>query len=384
MTDLQASLIAIGGAIVVGVFSYNKWQEYKTRKTVERAFSDDQHDVLMQPERPSGARIEPGFGEALGARASATATDDADLAPAAGAAFTDTPHMEHVQTAPAAPATPARAEDSHPSHHHYPDLPVDQLIDCAIPLQLETPMRGDRVLPVIQRLRHVGNKPVHFIGLADDGRWESVAHGRLYSMLQAGVQLANRVTALNEIEYSEFVARLRQVADELNAECDVPDMGRVVAIARGLHQFVNEYGAQLSVSVQSNRAPWQIGTLLAALERQGFDLRPDGRLVMPDGDGGVLFSISTNVNQASETTTSRLTLLLDVALVAAARDGYGAMIACAKSLAARLDGTVVDDSNQPLSEATLAEIATQVQAFYADMESSEIPAGSTRAQRLFA
>lgn len=372
MTDLQASLIAIGGAIVVGVFSYNKWQEYKTRKTVERAFSDeDQHDVLMQTGRATGQRIEPGFGEA-------PATEDAG----SDAEFTASEPM--AASAPIAePAPPARAEESHTAHS-YPDLPVDQLIDCAIPLQLDTPLRGDRILPVIQRLRHVGNKPVHFIGLADDGRWEPVAHGRVYSMLQAGVQLANRVTALNEIEYSEFVARLRQVADELGAECDVPDMGRVVAIARGLHQFVNEYGAQLSVSVQSNRAPWQIGTLLAALERQGFDLRPDGRLVMPDGDGGVLFSISTNVNQASETTTSRLTLLLDVALVAPARDGYGAMIACAKSLAARLDGTVVDDSNQPLSDATLAEIATQVQAFYADMENSEIPAGSTRAQRLFA
>jgi FtsZ-interacting cell division protein ZipA len=374
MTDLQASLIAIGGAIVVGVFSYNKWQEYKTRKTVERAFSDDdQHDVLMQTERAPAQRIEPGFGEG-------------PAEPAGRAPSGDAMHVARETDYAEAPAQPSPAPSTEASHghSHYPDLPVDQLIDCVIPLQLEHPARGDRILPLLQRLRHVGNKPVHFIGLADDGRWEAVAHGRLYSMLQAGVQLANRVTALNEIEYSEFVARLRQVADELGAECDVPDMARVVAIARGLHQFVNEYGAQLSVNVQSNRAPWQIGTLLAALERQGFDLRPDGRLVMPDGDGGVLFSISTNANQAAETTTSRLTLLLDVALVSPSRDGYGAMIACARSLATRLDGTVVDDSNQPLSDATLNEIATQVQAFYADMENSEIPAGSTRAQRLFA
>ena len=49
MTDLQISLIAIGGTIVVGVISYNKWQEYKTKKSVERAFSSDHDDVLMQP-----------------------------------------------------------------------------------------------------------------------------------------------------------------------------------------------------------------------------------------------------------------------------------------------------------------------------------------------
>ncbi|HEX8887167.1 MAG TPA: cell division protein ZipA C-terminal FtsZ-binding domain-containing protein [Noviherbaspirillum sp.] len=380
MTDLQASLIAIGGAIVVGVFSYNKWQEYKTRKTVERAFADDQHDVLMHGDAVPHERVEPGFGSPV-AQPEHQADAEPVIATTPGAA-------DDAATAPAAEAAPVAQHEPSAMEEtvlHAPrqDLPVDQLIDCTIGLGLESPLRGDRVLPIVHTLRHVGNKPVHFIGLADDGRWEAIAHGRTYTMLQAGIQLASRTSALNEIEYSEFVSRLRQVADDLGAECDVPDMSRIVSIARGLHQFVAEYGAQLSVNVQSNRAPWQISTLLAALARQGFDLRPDGRLVMPDGDGGVLFSISTNASGGDET-TSRLTLLLDVALVAAARDGYGAMIACAKSLAARLDGTVVDDSNQPLSDATLEEIASQVHAFYAEMESSEIPAGSTRALRLFA
>jgi hypothetical protein len=371
MTDLQVSLIAIGIAIVVGVISYNKWQEYKTRKTVERAFSDDQHDVLMHGENAAAphARVEPGF------------TDHAaEAAPLNG----DTGPPADDQSAPLPPAAPEpTAMQETVLHAPRLDLPVDQLIDCTIALGLESPLRGDRILPVTHTLRHVGNKPVHYIGLADDGHWEAIAHGRTYTMLQAGIQLAGRTSALNEIEYSEFVSRLRQVADELGAECDVPDMTRIVSIARGLHQFVSEYGAQLSVNVQSNRAPWQISTLLAALTRQGFELRPDGRLIMPDGDGGTLFSISTNAGGGDET-TSRLTLLLDVALVAAARDGYGAMISCARSLATRLDGTVVDDSSQPLTDDTLAEIATQVQAFYADMENSDIPAGSTRALRLFA
>ncbi len=48
MTELQASLVAIGGAIVVGVISYNKWQEWRARKSVEQAFSTTQDDVLMQ------------------------------------------------------------------------------------------------------------------------------------------------------------------------------------------------------------------------------------------------------------------------------------------------------------------------------------------------
>jgi hypothetical protein len=159
-------------------------------------------------------------------------------------------------------------------------------------------------------------------------------------------------------------------------------MSDVMKSARALQQFVGQFDAQLSVNIQSNGAPWAIGTLLAALERQGFDLRPDGKLVMPDGEGGVLFMLSTNVTLADETTL-RLTLLLDVPCVALARDGYGAMISFAKTLAARLDGAVVDDTSQPLSDAALAEIAGQVQTFCSDMENLGVAAGSPRALRLF-
>jgi FtsZ-interacting cell division protein ZipA len=363
MTDLQASLMAIGGTIVVGVITYNKWQEYKAKKTVERAFSSEHDDVLMAPDSsqetdtPSAVRQEP--------------TLDIELADApseASAAIEGPDPAEEAIT----PRTQMLQKD----------LAVDALIDCMIPLALEAPLRGEKLLPKLQSLRHVGNKPVNFLGQRDDGAWESLVHGGVYYQLVAGVQLANRSTALNELEYSELIMRLRQIADEIDAEPEVPDMTEVMGTARTLHQFVSEYDAQLSINIQSNGAPWAVNTLLTALERQGFDLRPDGRLVMPDGSGGVLFSLSTNVTLAAET-TSRLTLLLDVPRVASEVDGFGAMVACARVLAARLDGTVVDDGNQPLSYVAVEEIAGQVSSFYAQMEAANIPAGSTRALRLF-
>ncbi len=361
MTDLQISLMAIGGVIVVGVISYNKWQEYQAKKSVERAFSTSQDDVLMQTDKgaqaPHAVHREPVLDDAA-----------ADLPADAVEAGIQTA-MEEPEMAPP-PAPPAR------------DLPVDGMVDCIIPLALEAPAHGDKIILPLQGLRHVGSKPVHFIGEREDGQWEAVAHRGVYLRLLAGVQLANRASALNELEYSELVARLRQVADEINAEPELPDMTAVMTAARSLHQFVAEYDAKLSINVQSTGAPWAIGTLLAALERQGFDLRPDGRLVMPDGDGGVLFSLSTNVTLAADT-TSRLTLLLDVPCVDPQRDGFGAMLACARALAARLGGAVVDDGSQPLADEALEEIARQVTAFYDDMQVAEIPAGSPRALRLF-
>jgi len=262
------------------------------------------------------------------------------------------------------------------------ELSVDDLIDCVIPLEFEAPIRGEKLLKEVSELKYVGRKPVHFIGLTHDGKRDEIAHGGAYTALFAGVQMVSRSGPLNELEYSEFVSKLREIADRLNAHSDVPDMNRVMSNARELHQFVAEHDAQLSVNVLSNGAPWDITTLLGALEKQGFDVRPDGRLVMPDGDVGNLFTLSTNVS-ASETVTSKLTLLLDVPCVSPDLEGFGVMAKCARSLASRLGGTVVDDGNNPIPDQALNEIADQVREFCNAMAVAEIPAGSRRAKRLF-
>ncbi len=354
MTDLQISLIGAATVFVAGVFAYNKWQEHKAKKSVERAFSSEHDDVLM---RSGDARQEPVF----------------DLS--GGPADPDAPAEE-----PSTPTLPGITPDT-PAAELATSL-VDPLIDCMIPLALEIAVRGDKILPVLQTLRHVGNKPIHYIGLHVNGDWEPITHGGVYTKLQAGVQMASRTTALNELEYSELVTRLRALSDDIGAEPEIPDMIEVMGEARTLHRFVAGHDAQLGVNLLSNGAPWSIPTLIGALEKQGFDVRPDGRFIMPDGEGGQLFTLSTNVTLGADT-TSRLTLLLDVPCVAPARDGFGQMVACAKALVGRLDATVVDDSNQPLSDEALAEINGQVLAFYEEMEAADIPAGSTRALRLF-
>ncbi|UMR29804.1 cell division protein [Massilia sp. MB5] len=418
MTDFQMSLIAAGGVFIVGVISYNKWQEYKAKKSVERAFASDHDDVLMRSgeevQAPS-ARHEPSFSldetplpDAGSGAYAAPEHVEGDLpAPSFAPDAEETDHAAHAAdpaarahhgangAAPAAgaagaasagaagaPSAPQRSADASVPAAELATSLVDPLIDCLLPLELEAPVRGEKILPALHKLRFVGSKPVHYIGLAVSGDWEPIVHGTVYTKLQGGVQLASRSTALNELEYSELVTRLRGVADEISAEPHIPDMIEVMAEAKNLHRFVASHDAQLGVNLASNGAPWAITTLLGALEKQGFDVRPDGRYTMRDNEGGQLFSLSTNVTLAEET-TPRLTLLLDVPCVAPARDGFGAMIACAKSLVARLDATIVDDYNQPLSDAALTEIAGQVKDFYAEMDSADIPAGSTRALRLF-
>ena len=375
MTDLQVSLIAIGGVIVVGLFSFNKWQEWCAKKSVENAFSSLQQDVLMREGGPGAVeRHEPVFGGDEAVAPGPVSDVVADLAEATEAAEgfdgvhadDSVPAIEPV-TFIEAPAKPS---------------PLDPGIDCIIPLGLDTPLRGEKISASFHHLRLVGSKPVQVIGQTEEGHWERVAHGGAYHALQVGVQLATRSGPLSELEYSELVTGLNQLADDLGVQPELPDMLQVMKEARTLHQLILEFDAQLSVNVRAKSAPWLVSTLRPALQRQGLELRPDGRLVMPDGEGGILFSLLTNASQ-EDGNSDLMTLLLPVPSVAAARNGFGAMTAFAKALAARLSGVVVDDSGQPLGDQALADIAAQVQSFYTAMEQVGIVAGSVRAQRLF-
>ncbi len=422
MTDFQMSLIAAGGVFVVGVITYNKWQEYKARKSVERAFASDHDDILMRDgeQAPAVDRHEPvletDLKAGLAVNAPVAAKEpvlDADAfvpadvkpqpqldTPAPAATPAPAPAAPVMPTA-SAPTTTYRAPGASAAQDAVaaslpgtrPGMPpaelaeclVDPLIDCLIPLSLETPVRGDKILPTLQTLRRVGNKPIHYIGFAVSGEWEPIVHGGVYTKLQAGVQMATRTTALNELEYSELVTRLRAVADDIGAEPEVPDMIEVMAEARILHRFVAGHDAQLGVNLAANGAPWAMSTLIGALENAGFDVRPDGRFAMPDKESagsGVLFTLSTNVTLGADT-TSRLTLLLDVPCVAPARDAFGRMVDTARGLTQRLDATIVDDFDQPLVDEALDEIKSQVGEFYQEMDAADIPAGSTRALRLF-
>jgi FtsZ-interacting cell division protein ZipA len=385
MTELQASLIAIGAVIVVGVIAYNKWTEWRAKNSVENAFSDMPDDVLM-----GGGNAHQSSNEDAAHEHNADEHDHSAH---------DEYHQQHDQhehghvdhadedvqthTHPTAQTShAARAEPLEFLHATAKTSPLDPVVDCIIPLALEHPLRGEKIIAAFQSLRFVGNKLVQVIGETEAGNLEPVAHGGAYHSLQVGVQMASRLSPLSELEYSELVLGLNNMGDELGSMPDIPDMSQVISDARRLHQFIQEFDVQLSVNVRSKGMPWLVATMRPALQRQGLDLRPDGRLIMSDGDGGMLFSISMNASPADES-TKMMTLLLPVPMVESQRQGFEAMTAFAKSLASRLSGEVIDDSGQPLNDASLDAIAAQVNDFYHAMEEYGVTAGSSAAKRLF-
>ncbi len=434
MTDFQIILIVLGIVIIIGVIVYNKWQEHKASKKVQRAFADAPEDVLMQSRiDESVARKEP---EYLSNIKESVKDDnpakDASVQVASLDSTLDNANAhslgetENVGVEESSKMEPVFSDEIPQSEKTYqepyidlseteektfvqpeskldevdfvatqsiaqpliPSPSVDDLIDYPIALSLEEPIRGEKLLPLMQSLRYTrNNKPIHFVGLARDVQtgkesWQSIVHGGIYHQLKIGVQLANRTGYLNEIEYSELITRLRQVSDSIGAEPEIPNMTDVIHIARSLYQFVVEHDARLGINIRTGGAPWAVKTLVAVLERQNFDLRPDGLFVMHDDDGSVLFTLSINALPAADT-AGRLTLLLDVPCVAHEKNGFVAMVQCAKSLCQRLNGVLVDDDDNMLSDAMLEDIANQVNVFYEEMSMASIPAGSVRAMRLF-
>lgn len=385
MNEFQASLIAIGGAVIVGVLFYDKWREWRARKSVDNAFSNPHEDVLMGDLAQAAAQRaqqDPAVASDPDDRSelNESSHQNDDGAMAAEVIAPDAAADDAAPDEPPVFSAPRPRTRTEPAPK---PLPLDDFIDCIIPMPLLGPVRGEKVVAAFQPLHLIGNKPVHVIGQSESGDWEPVSVGGIYSALKAGMQMATRRNSMTELEFSELVAGINQLSEDLGAEPELPDMPDAMARARKLHQFITEFDAKLSINVEARGPAWMVSTLRPALLRMGMDERPDGALVMPDGDGGMMFSLSTNPSASGEI-SKLLTLLLPVSLVSPDRDAFTAMSAFARSLAQRLTGGIVDDEGQPLSDAALTAIGNEVRSFYAAMEEAGVKAGSHRAQRLFA
>lgn len=269
---------------------------------------------------------------------------------------------------------------------------VDALIDAIVPMTLDAPVTGDAVLAHLPGSRRAGSKPFLIEGLnADDGEWEPPLPGQRYGELQAGVQLANRSGALNEIEYSEFVQKLEAFAEAVGAMADFPDMLDVAARARELDAFAGEHDAQMAVQLRARSAAWSVGYLVQQASRHGFvpGVLP-GRLVMPAADDGappvlsLLFDAQAALADDPNASALReLALGFDVSQTDAAAAPFAAWHASALGLAQDLDADIVDDRGQPLTPEGFAFIDGELVRLYAALQGRDLAAGSAAARRLF-
>ncbi|WP_321861998.1 cell division protein ZipA C-terminal FtsZ-binding domain-containing protein [Burkholderia cenocepacia] len=429
MDELTLGLIGAGAVVVGGVVVYNAWQGAKVRRRMPRPMPEEAAEAMNRPERDEelpfiepvrqpvrrepaapaaaatgaaaateAARVEPTFGGATGG--AAPADTPADLQAEATGVDTSSESTEPAAGEAAVPAATHEAaakpaeqtEPVTPAATTVPSAPpaiVDRRIDCIVPIRLTGLLPGDKILPVAQRLRRAGSKPVHIEGKPEGGQWELLQNGVRYEELRAAAQLANRSGALNELEFSEFVTGVQQFADAIDGAPEFPDMMETVAMARELDAFAAQCDAQLSINVMSDGAPWSANYVQAVASQDGLLLSRDGtRFVKLDAKQNPVFMLQFgDTNFLRDDLTYKggnmITLVLDVPVAEEDILPFRLMCDYAKSLSERIGARVVDDSRRPLPESTLLAIEQQLMKLYAKLEEAGIPAGSPVTRRLF-
>lgn len=272
---------------------------------------------------------------------------------------------------------------------------MDSLIDVIATIALDGPattVSGEAALAAMPATLRAGSKPYSVEGYnLAQLVWETPVAGQRYGGFQAGVQLANRSGALNDIEYSEFVVKTQAFADALNATPEFPEMLDEVARARELDQFASAHDAQLGFTIRARNASWSPGYIQQNAARLGFvaGVIP-GRMVLPASSEGLppvlVLSFDSQAALSEDPAQSAIrdiALHLDVAQVDRAERAFERMCEAASSLADTMDGVVTDDNGQPLPAQTMDMIGAELQTLYDTLEQRDLAAGSPLARRLF-
>lgn len=273
-----------------------------------------------------------------------------------------------------------------------PSPRLDALIDAIVSLRLEAPVTGEFLLMHLPAGRHAGTKLFLIEALEPDtGQWEPPEPGRRYAELQAGVQLASRSGALNEIEYSEFLQKVESFAEAVGAVPEVPDMLEVMARARELDALTAPLDAQLTVTLRAHSVAWSVGFIQQCAARHGFvaGVLP-GRLVVPGAQEGappvLVLGFDAQAALAEDPQSAPVrecTLTLEVVHTPEEVEAFPAWHEAARQLADEMGAVVVDDEGRPVTLHAFAAIGTEVRSLYRRLEALDLAAGSPAARRLF-
>jgi hypothetical protein len=349
MSTLTIALASLGGLVLAGIVAQGAWQARKAG--------------------PKRAALPP--------------TPVEPREPVMDPIDTDTDAMSAAEL-------PVSLPERRPNKRLAPRL--DALIDSIATLTVESPVSGSFAITHLPTTRRAGGKPFLIEGLnSESGEWEAPLADQRYGEFQAGVQLANRTGALNEIEFSEFVQKIQAFAEGIGAMADFPDMLEAVAAARELDTFASEHDAQLAVHLRAREAAWSVGYIQQHAGRHGFvPGAVPGRLVMASAEEGAPPVLSlTFDSQAALADDPNLSAVRDVMLsfdvpqTEAAVQPFAAWQASAQALAQGMDAGIVDDDGRPLSADSFAAIGNELGQLYAALEGRDLAAGSAAARRLF-
>jgi ZipA, C-terminal FtsZ-binding domain len=370
MNSLLLGLSVAGGLVLAGVIGHGAWTARRSAPKLADALEPKVASSNILDRFNVDEKIEPSMN--ANANANANAASVLQIEPE----FDTSKFDEELSAISVAEKKPL----------------LDPLIDILTAIDLDTPISGDAILAAMPATRRVGSKPFAVEGSHEHGsEWEVPRAGQRYTALQAGVQLANRTGALNDIEYSEFVIKTQTFADAVGGTPAFPEMLEEVARARELDAFAASHDAQLRFVLRAVGVAWSTGYVAQNAARMGFVAGAfPGRMVLPNPVPSLpqLITLSFDsqaamAEDASQSAIRELTLSLEVPHVYRTEKPFQRMRDCAKALTTAMDGRLCDDQGRLMTEKELDSLAIDLERLYDALDLRDLSAGSMLARRLF-
>lgn len=359
MSELQISLLVIGIIAVLAVYGYSGWQQRQHRRRFGAAFRQQGDDALYRAaaEKSHGTIS----GEAVADRA---------------------PPLESAQA------------NQRVERRRWPRECglLDAATDYIAVLTFKSPANAHALARLWQQ-RFDFRRNVCVCGLnAASGAWEKIVaeSPSPYSAFKLALQLADRSGAASEARLEDFRNLARDIAEQQQAEAELPDVAAAAARAVELDTFCAEVDQMVGLNIlPRGERPISGGEIALAAAQHGLTLQADGAFHVKDARGFTVFSLGNYDNvpfrqqDLDQMRVNGLTLLLDVPRVEQPARRFDEMAVLARKLAMSLHAAVVDDHRVALGESGIARIREQVSAIESRMLAYPIVPGSPQARRLF-
>jgi hypothetical protein len=399
VTELQYGLIGLGILAIAGVFGYNKWQENRHRKLAEAALKPDLDDVLLNrrsageapgAEMPDNLRQEPVFETGF---ESSSDTSPEPLSPAFAEARQEGQRAKVLTEAAQlkSPASEPVDLDALPDLALPPDL-LDPRIEFIVSMELVEPVSSQQILHSQREILRRLSKPVHWVAFNEQKReWQRLRGDTDLPVrsLRIGLQLVNRLGPVSDGDLVIFSGAMQALADELMAVADMPPT-RVLDQAAEIDRFCAAVDLEIGLNLVARGLPFPGTKIRALAEAAGMVLGLEGLYTRYDDQGRPQYSLQNYESTAFSAenlrslSTHGLTFLLDVPRVEQGERVFMQMLDQTRHFGEILQGLMVDDNRQPLTEPQLEHIRREfIGKPQATMRSFGLNAGSPQALRLF-
>lgn len=351
MSDLQLSLLGVGGLAIVAVFIYNRWQVLRARRAASEAFSSNHPDALMpgadQPRKP----VRP---EAVDRAAREAVAEGAG--------------KEQVPQVPQLPE----------AHSTSPQ------VDYAIEVDLPEPVSGARILEIWSSASSGLGSRARLWRDGDTGLLPLTA-GDACTRIVCAIQLVDRSGVVGESELIAFRSSAETLATRLGVSVRAPEMRDALDRAREIDSVCAEADIQIVMHLTvPNGRPFPAERLRQLSIEAGLVASGEEVLTYRDASGAELFSLAADpAGRGAWVNATGASLAMDVPRTPDVEASYALMARVGKSLAEGIQGSLSDDNGRLLDDAALQAIARQVTAVRTALEGHGIVPGAPLALRLF-